>query len=146
MKLTASPDWRYRLIRVSIGIIYIWFGALKFFPEVSPAEVLAKDTIDMLTLGLIPTQTSYLILALWETVLGFMLVIGLCPKCTITLALLHMLGTFMPLVLLSEVTFGSAPVSLTLVGQYIMKNLIIVAALLAIFPIQKPWFSQTKLG
>ncbi len=41
-------------LRISIGIIYFWFGALKFFHGYSPAEDLAINTINELTFGLVP--------------------------------------------------------------------------------------------
>ena len=136
MKNDISKDWRKCILHISIGIIYIWFGLLKFFPDVSPAEALAKQTIDILSLGLIPSSISYTVLAVWETVIGILLLLRVYPKYTICLSLIHMLGTFMPLIIISDVTFASSPMSLTLVGQYIMKNLIIVAALLAIYPLK----------
>ncbi|MDN5204326.1 doxx family protein [Fulvivirgaceae bacterium BMA10] len=133
---------RKSLLRISIGIIYLWFGILKLFPHVSPAEDLAKDTISLLTFGEISGTISYTILAIWETAIGILLLFNRYLRITIIAALAHMSGTFAPLFILSETTFHELPTSLTLVGQYIMKNLVIVSALITIIPQRK----STKKG
>jgi uncharacterized membrane protein YkgB len=120
------------ILRVSIGIIYVWFGALKFFPGVSPAEELAKETIHQLTLRLINPELSLLLLALWETGIGALLISGLYSKVVIRIVLVHMICTFSPLFLLPAMSFTSVPFALTLVGQYIIKNIVIVSALFVI--------------
>lgn len=119
-------------LRVSIGIIYLWFGILKFFSGVSPAEELAKQTIHLLTFKLIGPEVSILILALWETSVGILLIIGIKTTITIRIVLVHMFCTFAPLFLLPDLSFTSAPLSLTLVGQYIIKNIVIICALFVI--------------
>lgn len=116
------------LLRISIGIIYVWFGALKFFDNLSPADQLAKDTISLITFGLIPNQISIILLAVWETLLGFFLIIGAWKRTLFYILLLHMICTFVPLFFFGDVSFTSAPYAFTLVGQYIMKNLIIICA------------------
>ena len=120
------------ILRLSIGIIYVWFGALKFFPGVSPAEELAKETIHLLTFKLINPELSLLLLALWETGIGVLLISGFYSKVVIRIVLVHMICTFSPLFLLSGISFTSAPFALTLVGQYIIKNIVIVSALFVI--------------
>ncbi len=122
------------LLRISIGLIYLWFGTLKFFPHISPAEELAKDTINLLTFYLVPSSISYCVLAFWETVIGLLLILNFKLRIVIVLTLLHMLGTFTPLFLISDIVFGKNPATLTLIGQYIMKNLIIISALIVIWP------------
>lgn len=122
-----------KLIAVSIGIVYLWFGVLKFFPELSPAEDLAINTIHYLTFGLIPSNVSILLLAILETGIGLLLFCNVCRKLVIYVALGHMLLTFTPLIFFSGDVFNTAPFSLTLLGQYIIKNLIIIAALLALY-------------
>jgi uncharacterized membrane protein YphA (DoxX/SURF4 family) len=120
------------ILRISIGIIDLWFGVLKFFPGVSPAEELAKETIHLLTFGLIQPDLSLLLLAIWETVIGVLLISGLYSKLVIRTVLAHMLCTFTPLFLLPGKSFTGAPLALTLVGQYIIKNIVIVSALFVI--------------
>lgn len=57
-------------LRISIGLIFIWFGALKFFPGASPAEQLAGSSIELLTFGLVPAYIGLPILAAWECLIG----------------------------------------------------------------------------
>ena len=121
------------LLRMSIGIIYIWFGALKFFHGVSPAENLAKDTIHYLSFGLIAPETSLFLLALWETLIGLVLITGYYLRTSIIILLVHMACTFTPLVFFPKLSFSETPYALTLVGQYILKNIIIVSALAVIY-------------
>lgn len=116
------------ILRVSIGIIYVWFGMLKYFQGYSPAEELAINTIHQLTFGLIPAKTSIILLAIWETVLGFLLIIGYRVRTLLIVMVVHMICTFTPLLFFPDVSFKFAPYGFTLVGQYIMKNIIILAA------------------
>ena len=129
---SGNVDRWLPMLRVSIGIIYIWFGGLKFFPSVSPAEDLAKETIRLLTFGLIKPDLSLLLLALWETIAGALMVVGKYQKWVIRILLIHMFCTFVPLFLLPGLSFTAVPFVLTLVGQYIIKNIVIVSALLVL--------------
>ncbi|MBO0340041.1 MAG: DoxX family protein [Bacteroidota bacterium] len=122
-----------RMLSISMGVVYFWFGALKFVPNLSPAEDLAKNTIHHLTFGLIPDEVSIILLAIWEVGLGFLFVLGLFRRQAVILALIHMVCTFTPLLFFPNDVFGEEPLSLTLVGQYIMKNLIIIAVLISIY-------------
>lgn len=119
----------FSILRVSIGIIYLWFGALKYFPQLSPADQLAKDTINLLTLGLLPENVSIILLAIYETVIGLLLIAGWWRQSVFYLILFHVACTFLPIFFFEQVSFTSSPYAFTLVGQYIMKNIIIVAAL-----------------
>jgi len=123
--------WLY-ILRLSMGVIYIWFGGLKFFPGVSPAEDLAKETIHLLTFRLIEPDLSLLLLAIWESAIGVLLLAGVYSKWVIRIVLVHMICTFAPLFLLPALSFTAAPFSLTLVGQYIIKNIVIISALFVI--------------
>lgn len=116
------------ILRCSIGIIYIWFGMLKFFHGYSPAEELAINTIHKLTAGLIPARTSIILLAIWETVLGVLMVLGFQTRKVLIFLVLHLVFTFTPLLLFPDVSFKIAPYGFTLVGQYIMKNIVIISA------------------
>jgi uncharacterized membrane protein YkgB len=123
-----------RLLAISIGICYFWFGVLKFFPGLSPADSLAKETINSLTFGLIPSDVSIILLAIWEVGIGICLILNIQIRRVIILTLVHMVCTFTPLIFFPELSFNYAPFTLTLVGQYIMKNLIIIVALLILYP------------
>jgi len=118
-----------RLLRWAIGINYFWFGILKFFNGLSPAEHLAKDTIRVLTFGLIPDAVNLLLLAIWEVGIGVVFLSGYLTRLGAQAAILHMIFTFMPLFFFPEVSFSHAPYGFTIVGQYIVKNLVFLAAL-----------------
>ena len=125
------------LLRISIGIIYLWFGALKFFHGYSPAEDLAINTINKLTFGWVPQPVNIILLAIWECAVGLLLISGIWVRTALTLLFVHMACTFTPLLFFPSVSFKYAPYGFTLVGQYIMKNIIIVCAALVIWPKQK---------
>jgi uncharacterized membrane protein YphA (DoxX/SURF4 family) len=126
------------LLRVSIGIIYIWFGALKFFHGYSPAEDLAINTIGKLTFGLIPQQVNIILLAVWECAVGILLITGKWLKPALSFLMVHMVCTFTPLIFFPAVSFKYAPYGFTLVGQYIMKNIIIISAAIILWPQKAP--------
>jgi uncharacterized membrane protein YphA (DoxX/SURF4 family) len=130
------------MLETSIGLIYIWFGALKLFPSLSPAETLAKNTIDILSCGLIPSSVSFLLLAVWETLIGGLLLINIQTKIVVKVAIIHMVFTFSPLFIFPGECFNVVPFQLTLVGQYILKNLILVSALMTLYSSYK---TQIKL-
>ncbi len=123
---------RANFLRWGLGFIYLWFGALKFFPNLSSAEGLAGATIEMLTLGLISPHISLPLLAVWETAVGLALVTGKFQRAAIISLYFHVAGTFAPLVLLPEQTWTTPLVAASLEGQYIFKNLITVGAALVI--------------
>ena len=125
-----------RLLSVSIGLVYLWFGGLKFFPHFSPAETLATNTIDALTFGIIPESISIVLLAIWETAIGLLLIFNFLKKQAIVIALIHMAFTFTPLFLLPDQSFTGLPMGFTLVGQYIFKNIIIISALITLYKMQ----------
>lgn len=115
------------LLRVGLGIIFFWFGALKLVPGLSPAEELVRNTVYFVSPDIFVP-----ILAVWEMMIGLGLITGLFMRTTLLLLFLQMPGTALPLVLLPEVCFNVFPYGLTLEGQYIIKNLVLVAAGLVI--------------
>jgi uncharacterized membrane protein YkgB len=128
---------KLRLLSTSIGLIYLWFGALKFFPALSPAEGLAGRTIELITFDLITGDVARILLAVIEVLIGIGLIWGFKRKLVIKVALCHMVCTFIPLFAFPEVSFAQAPFAFTIVGQYIMKNLVIIVALLLLLPEKK---------
>ena len=120
------------LLRIGLGIVFFWFGIIKFVPGLSPAEDLAARTITMLSFGIVPPQVSIPLLAAWETLIGIGLIGGKFMRVTIFLLLVQMLGTITPLFLLPHETWRLFPISPTLEGQYIIKNIVLVTAALVI--------------
>lgn len=130
------------LLRISIGIIYLWFGALKFFHGYSPAEDLAINTINKLTFGLIPQPVNIVLLAIWECAIGICLIAGKFVRIALVFLFVHMACTFTPLIFFPSVSFNYAPYGFTLVGQYIMKNIVIICAASVIWQQKKPFKSN----
>ncbi len=120
------------LLRLSLGIVFFWFGVLKFFAGLSPAQDLAADTIALLTFGLVGPSLSVPILAVWECLIGLGLLHGGYLRSTLLLLWLQMLGTLTPLVLFPGETFTRFPYAPTLEGQYIIKNLVLISAAIVV--------------
>ena len=120
------------LTRIALGIVFLWFGFIKFIPGWSPAEGLASRTIQDLTGGLIAPQTGVMILAAWETAIGIGLLTGKFLRVTLGLLFLQMPGTLLPLFFYPRETFTIIPFAPTLEGQYIIKNLVLIAAAIVV--------------
>ncbi|SMO54291.1 Uncharacterized membrane protein YkgB [Saccharicrinis carchari] len=118
----------YRLMSVSIGIVFVWFGFLKFFPGLSPAQDLAIRTITLMSFGLIPDFLIINGLAFWEVLIGVGLISGRFMRETLLLLFLQMAGTFAPVFLFTDEVFTRVPYAPTLEGQYIIKNLVLISA------------------
>jgi len=116
------------LLRLSLGVVFLWFGVLKFFPAMSPAEELAARTIRTLTAGRIGPAVSLPVLASWECAIGLGLLVGRALRAVLLLLWAQMLGTLMPLVLFPHEMFTRIPFAPTLEGQYIIKNLVLITA------------------
>lgn len=120
---------RYGLLimRLGLGVVFFWFGALKLVPGLSPAEDLVKSTIYFVD------PTLFLpVLAVWEMAIGLGLITGKWMRLTLLLLFLQMPGTALPLVLLPQVTWTAFPYGLTMEGQYIIKNLALIGAALVL--------------
>jgi len=120
------------LLRIGLGIIFLWFGLLKFFPGLSPAQDLATRTIAALSFGLVGPALSLPILATWEVLIGLGLIVGRWMRVILLILGAQMLGTITPLLLFPSEAFTLAPFAPTLEGQYIIKNIVLVAAALVI--------------
>lgn len=111
------------ILRVGLGVIFFWFGALKLVPGLSPAEALVRNTTYFVNPDwFIP------VLALWEMAIGLGLVFGIFMRLTLLLLFLQMPGTALPLVVLPDAVWTQFPYGLTLEGQYIIKNLVLIGA------------------
>ena len=120
------------LLRISLGLVFLWFGFLKFFPGLSPAEELVTNTIYRLSFGLIPPATAAFLVAALETLIGLGLITGVAMRLTLLLLAFQMVGTAMPILLFPDQVFQIVPIVPTLEGQYIIKNLVLVSAGLVI--------------
>jgi uncharacterized membrane protein YphA (DoxX/SURF4 family) len=118
--------------RIALGAVFLWFGALKFVPELSPAQDLASRTIEALTFGLVSPAVSIPVLAAWECAIGIGLLSGRFLRLTLLLLAVQMLGTITPLALFPGETFTIFPWAPTLEGQYIIKNVVLIAAAMVV--------------
>lgn len=122
--------WSSSAIRISFGIIFIWFGILKPL-DVSSAETLLKATVVWMPIGTPELWLS--VIGWWEVAIGVTFLFPQTTKIAIGLLFLQMFGTFMPLVLLPDVTFQNGNfLTPSLEGQYIIKNVMIISAALAL--------------
>lgn len=119
-------------LRIAVGAIFLAFGVLKYFPGVSPAEGLAKATTDALFLGLIPGDVALVMIATLECFIGICLLAGRGMRVAIWLLAIQFVGILSPLVLLSGRLFVGPHNAPTLEGQYVLKDIILVAAGLVI--------------
>ena len=114
------------LLRVSVAIIFIWFGLLKPF-GVSPATELVERTVYW-----VDPHWFIPFLGWWEVAIGVCMLWRPLIRVSIALLALQMPGTFLPLVLLPDVCFVRVPWAPTLEGQYIIKNLVLISAAIVI--------------
>ena len=114
-------------LRYSIGLIFIWFGLLKPL-EMSPAQELVTNTVYWFD-----DKIAFVkFLGWWEVAIGLTMCFKSLIRISIFLLFIQMPGTFLPLILLPEVCFTDFPFGLTLEGQYIFKNLLIISSALVI--------------
>jgi uncharacterized membrane protein YkgB len=120
------------LTRVALGVVFLWFGAIKFVPGWSPAADLAARTIERITLGVVTPDIGLPLLAVWESLIGIGLLLGRFLRLTLLLLFVQMPGTMLPLILFPSETFAAFPHSPTMEGQYIIKNLVLIAAAIVV--------------
>ena len=116
-------------LQLSLGLVFLGFGVLKFFPGLSPAEEIAAATIDRLTFGLIGGHTAVLMTAVLETFIGLTLVTGKFVRVGLVVLAGAFVGILSPLVLFTDELFPHGP---TLLGQYVLKDIVLVAAALVV--------------
>ncbi len=113
--------------RIAIAIIYIWFGVIKLL-GLSPATPLVFALYQKMTdLTIIPFDVFYPAFAGFEVLIGILILRPRAERIVLPLLAIHMLTTALPLFLVPEVAWQAFLVP-TLEGQYIIKNLVIIAA------------------
>ncbi|EWT03359.1 DoxX family protein [Intrasporangium oryzae NRRL B-24470] len=116
-------------LRISLGLVFLGFGVLKFFPGLSPAEAIASATIDRLTFGLVSGRSAVVLTAVLETFIGLTLVSGKLLRTGLVVLAGAFVGILSPLVLFFDELFPHGP---TLLGQYVLKDIVLVAAALVV--------------
>ncbi len=117
------------LARISLFVVFFWFGILKVF-GLSPASPLVENLFQK-TISFISFGDFIIFFGVFEMLIGFLFLIRGLERLVIPLLFLHMITTFLPLILVPEVTWSGFFVP-TLEGQYIIKNLVIIAAAVGI--------------
>ncbi|MDS0261245.1 hypothetical protein NDI56_17740 [Haloarcula sp. S1CR25-12] len=118
--------WSVPALRAALGIVFVWFGGLKVL-GVSPAADLVASTV-----YIVPPELFVPVLGVWEVLIGLCLLYRPLTRVGLLLLAIQLPGTFLPLVLLPDVVYVTFPYALTVEGQYIIKNLVIIAAALVI--------------
>jgi len=123
--------WGGSALRYSLAVIFIWFGILKPL-GISPAAPLVEMTVGWMPL--LSTQQWIAVIGWWEVAIGVTFLFRSTTRIAIALLAMQMVGTFLPLVILPDVTFqpDHFPLAPTMEGQYILKNLLIISSALVI--------------
>lgn len=123
-------------LRLSMGAVLLGFGILKYFPGISPAENLALATTHLLSFGLVPAVVpnvvAMVLIATLECTIGVLLLSGRWLRLAMCLLAGQLAGIMSPVVLLPGRLFAGPHHMPTLEGQYVLKDLILVAAAMAI--------------
>lgn len=118
--------WMYTygkpMLRISLAIVFIWFGALKVVFE-SPAQDMVAATVYWLD-----PEWFIPVLGIWEVLIGIFMLFKKTIRLALILLIFQIPGTFLPLIVLPEVCFENFPFVLTTEGQYIIKNLVVISA------------------
>ncbi len=126
------------LARISLFVVFFWFGILKVL-GLSPAGSLVHSLFDQ-TIHFMAFDTFYVLFAVFECIIGILFLIPGLERVVLPLLLFHMTTTFLPLIFLPHATWQKPWVP-TLEGQYIIKNLVIIATAIGIaahlHPLQK---------
>ncbi len=128
LESSNSQPASHLFIRISLGVVYFHFGFLKFYPDLSPAEVLAIYTSQNMVAYRFEPRTLLFMIAVMECVIGLGFLFGRFMRTTAVLFTLHMISTFIPMFVLPEYAFKFAPFAPTMEGQYIIKNLVLLSA------------------
>ena len=121
-------DHSLQMVRISLGFVFLVFGVLKFFPDVSPAEEIAERTTAALTLGIIEGDLARLFVALMETAIGLSLLTGRHLRIGTALLGIAMVGVLSPLVLFPDDLFAGNYNAPTLAGQYVLKDVVLLTS------------------
>jgi uncharacterized membrane protein YphA (DoxX/SURF4 family) len=122
-------DHSVAILRVSLGLVFLMFGILKFIPGASPAEELAVRTVQTLSFGMLSAQAALLLTAVVETFIAVTLISGRLMRTGLVVMAGALVGIMSPLVLFAADMFPGAP---TLEAQYVLKDIVLVASGLVI--------------
>ncbi|MFE9750550.1 DoxX family protein [Saccharothrix saharensis] len=123
----AVLDRGVALLRVALGVVFLWFGVLKV-AGTSPVRDLVADTVPFL-----PASWFVPAVGAFEVLAGMALVVGVAVRPVAALTALHLLGTFLVLVVQPALAFRHGnPLLLSVTGEFVLKNLVLLAAALVV--------------
>jgi uncharacterized membrane protein YkgB len=115
--------WSIPALRVSLGVVFVWFGAMKVF-DVTPVADLVASTVYWFDPGWVVP-----VLGVLEVIVGVGLLFRIALRLVLGLFAVQMVGTFLVLALLPEISFdGGNPLLLTVEGEFVVKNLVLLSA------------------
>jgi len=123
-----------KFIPLSIAFIYLLFGGLKLISGCSPAEEIGINTIKILTFSIFSEDLCLYLLSALEIAIGVLLLIKGVRKFAIVIAITHLVLTFTPFIFFPSQVLNFDELSFNLLGQYIIKNIVLIGALLSIYP------------
>ena len=125
------------ILRISVGLVFFWFGFLKFFGATSPAEEIASRTIAFITFDLVSAEISMPLLAILECIIGLGILTKWLMRFVIPLLYFQMAGAVLPLFIFPDETWEMVPFVPTLLGQYIIKNCVLISAAIVLGVVSK---------
>ena len=115
--------WSIPLLRISLGIVFVWFGLLKVF-DVTPVTDLVANTVYW-----VDPDWFVPILGVAEVAIGVALIFKVALRAVLLLFLLQMAGTFLVLIVQPDIAFRDGnPFLLTVEGEFVVKNLVLLSA------------------
>ena len=124
--------YSFPLLRVALGLVIFGFGFLKYFPGVSPAQDLVLHVNRILTFGLVPDQVALPALATVECLLGLSLITGRGLRYVVYPLTVWAIAILLPVLLFPGELFSGPDHAPTLAGQYVLKDVILLAACLVV--------------
>ena len=122
----AMERWGHPILRLTVAVVFIWFGLMKV-AGVGPITDFVAATI-----YLVPPELFVPLLGVWEVTIGLCLLYRPLIRLGVALLFLQLPGTFLPMIVLPAVVYETFPHVLTIEGQYIVKNLVIIGAAIVI--------------
>ena len=114
-------------LRISLGLVYLWFGALKLFPGASPASEIIRQSFEFM-----PADVFIPAIGILEILIGLGFLSGIFLRVVILMMFFQMIGALSPIVLEPGAVWQSFPFVLTLEGQYMVKNVVLISAAIII--------------
>ncbi|MFI9009150.1 DoxX family protein [Actinosynnema sp. NPDC053489] len=119
--------WSLPGLRISIGVVFVWFGLLKVTGS-SPVAELVGAAVPWVDRGLLVPALGW-----FEVVLGVALLLGRLPRLTLGLVVAHLAGTFVVFVQAPALVMtGGNPLLLTANGEFVLKNVVLICAALVL--------------